>query len=79
MTPGLGPAEELVAAEGHQGGAGLQRLGDGGLAGQPRGGPPSSHGQAGVEQAGAEVDDEREAGRRPASATATDSVNPVIR
>ncbi len=59
---GLGPPEELVAGEGHEAGAGLERLAHRWLAVQPRRGPLSAEPRRrGVQQAGAHVGDHREA------------------
>ena len=55
----LRTAQELVAREGDEGGTRLERLAHGGLARQPRRRATHQPGSGRVEQAGAEVDDDR--------------------
>ena len=61
--PGLRAAEELVAGEHHQGGAGGERLADRRLVAQPRRRPVGQPRAGGVEQPRAEVDHHRRADR----------------
>ena len=82
MMPGLRAAEQLVAAERHERGAGGERLAGGRLAGQPRRRAAGEPRAGGVEQARADVGHDRHAERRPARRPATcldEAVDPVVR
>ena len=73
---GLRSAEQLVAGEDDERGAGGEGLARRGLVAQPRRRAVRQPRAGGVEQARAEVDDDRRADRRRASATAASSVKP---